>query len=75
MEVVIEEQVPVTAGGRQGREVGGGGRHQAFQAKGTDWLEVQGMGLDRAQELTGTPTQRMSSMEATLRRAGFIPRA
>lgn len=53
----------------------GGAGHQALQAKGTDRLEVQGVGLDGAKEPAGTTTQRTTSMKATLRRTRFMPRA
>lgn len=52
----------------------GGAGHQALQAKGTDRLEVQGVGLDGAEDLAGTTTQRTTSMKATLRTC-FMPRA
>lgn len=48
---------------------------QALQAKGTEELEVQGVGLDGAEEPAGAPTQNATSMKATLRRAGFMLRA
>ena len=53
----------------------GGSRASSTQAKGTDRLEVQGVGLDGAKEPAGTTTQRTTSMKATLRRTRFMPRA